>query len=156
MTRLMRDRDDYIVPEWTLGDRLRKALEASDTPVQEIADYLDVNRNTISRWIHDKSPVKRSTLIIWAATTGVDPDWLETGTAGLENQADRDLYASRDLNPEPADSEVRRLRTVPAGVNRGLTVNRILCGEPVPVPPAPREPRTAAVAGVSRHLRAVS
>lgn len=148
MKRLRRD-EDYFVPEWTLGDRMRKALAASGTPVNEIADYLEVTPTTVGRWINDRSPVKRSTLIVWAATTGVDLGWLETGTAGLENQADRDLYASRDLNPEPADSEVRHLRAVPSGVNRGLTVNRILTGPPVPVPLRPRPAR-------ERHLSAVS
>lgn len=145
----LRRNDDYMVPEWTLGDRMRKALDVSGTPVQEIADYLEVNRGTIGRWLHDKSPVKRSNLIIWAATTGVDLEWLETGTAGLEDQAGRDLYASRDLNPEPADSEDGVILRLPTGVNRWLTVDRMLSGERPPVPPRPREAPAARLWAVS-------
>ena len=138
MSRL-RSGDDYFVPEWTLGDRMRKALEASGTPVGEMAEYLDVGRATIGRWLHDRTPVKRSVLLIWSATTGVDLEWLETGTAGLGNQTGRDQYAIRDSNPEPADLSSRpRLQLVPGG-KRGLTVDRIPAGWPIPEPPKPRE-----------------
>jgi transcriptional regulator with XRE-family HTH domain len=152
LTRLARD-DDYMVPEWTLGDRMRKALEVSGTPVGEIAEYLEVNRATVGRWLHDKSPVKKSTLIIWAATTGVDLGWLETGTAGLENQTGRDQYAIRDSNPEPADMSSARRLTLVGGVNRRLSVNRIPAGWPIP---EPSEPREAAGSARTRHLSAVS
>jgi transcriptional regulator with XRE-family HTH domain len=151
LARIMRARDDYFVPEWTLGDRMRKALEASGTPVHEIAEYLDVTPTTISRWIHDKTPVKRSAIMIWAATTGVDPEWLETGTAGLENQTGRDQYAIRDSNPEPADMSSRPDLRVILGVNERLTVDRIPAGLPVPEPRTPVPGRES-----GRHLRAVS
>lgn len=154
ITRL-RGGDDYMVPEWTLGDRMRKALEVSGTPVQEISEYLDVNRATVGRWLHDKSPVKRSTLMIWAATTGVDLEWLETGTASPE--AGRSMYAIRDSNPEPADMESRRFLGVLEGGlstgNRGLPVDRIPAGWPIPEPPMPPRPRQSPD---SRRLRAVS
>jgi transcriptional regulator with XRE-family HTH domain len=125
--RLRSGGDDYMVPEWTLGDRMRKALEVSGTPVQEIAEYLDVSRVTVGRWIHDRTPVKRHVLLVWAATTGVDPDWLETGTASPE--AGRSVYAIRDSNPEPAD----------------------MASRPAPEPQTPLPGRES-----GRHLRAVS
>lgn len=142
---------DALVPDWTLGDRMRKALDVSGTPVQEIAEYLDVSRQTIGRWLSDRGPVKRHVLITWAATTGVDLGWLETGTAGLENQTGRDQYAIRDLNPEPADMEHGRSRLRLVSVNRGLTVNRIPAGYPIP---EPRKPLPGRESG--RHLSAVS
>jgi transcriptional regulator with XRE-family HTH domain len=148
----LRAHDDYFVPEWTLGDRMRKALEASGTPVGEIAEYLDVSRQTIGRWLHDKTPVKRHVLLVWAATTGVDPEWLETGTAGLENQTGRDQYAIRDSNPEPADMASRPALRVIVGVNERLTVDRIPAGLPAPEPRTPSPGRQRA----GRHLRAVS
>jgi transcriptional regulator with XRE-family HTH domain len=144
---------DALVPDWTLGDRMRKALDVSGTPVHEIAEYLDVSRQTIGRWLHDRGPVKRHVLITWAATTGVDLWWLETGTAGLENQTGRDQYAIRDSNPEPADMSSARRLTLVGGVNRRLSVNRIPAGWPIPAPPAPRPAPDAAR---SRHLSAVS
>lgn len=146
-------RDEYFVPEWTLGDRMRKALEVSGTPVGEMAEYLDVGRATIGRWIHDKGPVKRTTLLVWAATTGVDPDWLETGTAGLQKETGGELYAIRDSNPEPADMSSRPTLAVVWSVNRSLTVDRIPAGDlPYDVP----LPLPAPVPAASRHLSAVS
>lgn len=143
-----------MIPEWTLGDRMRKALEVSNTPVGEIAEYLEVNRATVGRWLHDKSPVKKSTLVIWAATTGVDLGWLETGTAGLENQTGRDQYAIRDSNPEPADMESRHLRLVGGAVNDGLTLDRLPGGW---WPTDPREERPGRESGkTGTSLRVVS
>jgi hypothetical protein len=39
------------VPAWDLADRLRKTLRESGVGVQEMADYLEVSRNTVSAWI---------------------------------------------------------------------------------------------------------
>ena len=91
------------VPDFTLGDRLRKALDHAGISVATMADVQGVGTATVSRWMHDRSPVKRGALMLWAIATGVDQQWLETGTAGLENQTGRDQYAIRDSNPEPAD-----------------------------------------------------
>lgn len=103
MARLVRADADSIVPTWSLGDRMRKALEVTGTPVMEMAEYLEVSRQTIGNWLHDRSPVKRATLVVWAAATGVSLEWLETGEAAPANQDGLSVYASRDLNPEPAD-----------------------------------------------------
>lgn len=67
------------IPDLTRGWRLRMSLEAAGMTVQEIADYLGVERATPSRWMHDKGPVARGHLIAWAIRTGVPLQWLETG-----------------------------------------------------------------------------
>jgi transcriptional regulator with XRE-family HTH domain len=129
---------------------MRKALTTSGTPVNEIADYLGVTPTTVGRWINDRGPVKRPILLVWAATTGVSLEWLETGSAGLQVETGTDRYAIRDLNPEPADSESRRHLTLVRSVNRELTVDRIPAGDRLPdTDDRPLLPESA------RHLWAV-
>ncbi|BBC67004.1 hypothetical protein MMRN_39000 [Mycobacterium marinum] len=70
------------VPEWDLADRLRKSLRESETGVQEIADHLGVNRNTISTWINGRGPVNPDCLPKWAVYTGFPREWIETGETG--------------------------------------------------------------------------
>ncbi len=69
------------VPEFTLGDRLNRALKHGDVSVAEMAEYLDVHRNTISAYLNDRQAVKRQTLMLWAMRTGVSLAWLEDGGA---------------------------------------------------------------------------
>ncbi len=65
--------------QFTQADRLRKSLHAADMTSQEMADYLGVNRNTVSRYINDERDPKRSILRLWAMRTGVPLEWIETG-----------------------------------------------------------------------------
>ena len=61
------------------GDRLRKSLQLADISSQEMADYLEVSRNTVSRWINDEREPNRSFIRLWAMRTGVPLEWIETG-----------------------------------------------------------------------------
>jgi len=69
-----------VLPVWTSGDRIRKAIEFSGHSVQEAADHLGVARNTVSNWMHGRSRPRLSDLRILAAFTGVDESWLVHGT----------------------------------------------------------------------------
>lgn len=71
---------DTVVPEWDLVDRMRKALRVSGLGVQEIADYLDVSRNTVSTWINGRITPSTQTVRLWALRTGVPYEWLRDGT----------------------------------------------------------------------------
>lgn len=75
--------NDANAPEWTLGDRLRKALEDSGTGVGEMADLLEVKRNTVSNYIHDKVRVPGAVVQVWATRTNVPLEWLRTGDSSL-------------------------------------------------------------------------
>ena len=68
------------VPEWDLADRMRKALRVSGVGVQEMADYLDVARNTVSTWINGRITPNRQTQRLWALRCGVSYEWISTGT----------------------------------------------------------------------------
>lgn len=84
--------ESAIVPEWDFADRMAKALRVSGYSVQDVADRLGVNRDTISRWINGRNKPGRPALMAWAAVTGVDLGWLETGER-----------ARRDSNSQPSD-----------------------------------------------------
>ena len=62
------------------GDRLRKSLQLAGISSQEMADYLEVSRNTVSRWINDEREPNRSFVRLWALRTGVPMEWIETGS----------------------------------------------------------------------------
>lgn len=65
--------------EFDLADRLRRALRISNTSVQEMADELDLDRNSVSRYINGHTRPARSALIVWAMKTGVPIEWIENG-----------------------------------------------------------------------------
>jgi transcriptional regulator with XRE-family HTH domain len=70
-----------VPPEWDLADRMRKSLRHAGIGVQEMADYLEVGRSTISSWINGRITPNAQTLRLWALRTGVPYEWLR-GTAG--------------------------------------------------------------------------
>lgn len=87
------------------GDRLRKSLQLADITSQEMADYLEVSRNTVSRWINDEREPNRSFVRLWALRTGVPLEWIETGEVKDETPSpDGDGVSSPlpDLNRRPA------------------------------------------------------
>lgn len=71
--------------EFDLADRLRKSLRVADVSVQEMADYLEVNRNTVGRWLGGGGEPKGLYIRMWALRTGVPLEWLTTGDIKQEN-----------------------------------------------------------------------
>lgn len=67
------------MPEWTLGDRLRKARVDARMKQAEMADALETNTNTLAGYELDRVRPKRIILNAWADLTGVDRVWLATG-----------------------------------------------------------------------------
>ena len=75
------------IPQWDLGDRMRKGLRHAGISVGEMAEYLGVARETVSTWTNGRIKPSKQTLMLWAMKTGVPYEW----------------YTPRDLNPEPTD-----------------------------------------------------
>jgi len=68
------------VPDWTLGWRLRRALDFAGVSVAEMAAELEVGRTTVSGWLNDPDRhVRRVYLRYWADRCRVPLDWLEYG-----------------------------------------------------------------------------
>jgi transcriptional regulator with XRE-family HTH domain len=70
-----------LIPQWDLPDRMAKSLRTANVAVQEMADYLDVHRNTVGGWLHGRIHPDVRTLRLWAMRTGVSYDWLLHGEA---------------------------------------------------------------------------
>ena len=71
------------------ADRMRRALRVSHLGVNDMAEYLDVSRTSVSNWINGRIMPTTQTMRLWALRTGV-PFFGQ--------------YTTRDSNPEPADS----------------------------------------------------
>src|SRR5690349_19437899 len=104
------------IPELTLGWRLRMAMENTDLDQGEWANYLGVNRNTITRWTHDKSPVARGQLIAISLRSGVPIEWIENGTGPSDNNDGGDELPRLDSNQQPSGYRPRVLRQRGQGV----------------------------------------
>lgn len=79
------------VPEWTVGDRLRKARDYAGLEQIEIAAELGISRVAVSRYETDVRRAPRSVLMSWGLVTGVSFHWLETGEAPPADDAAGDL-----------------------------------------------------------------
>ena len=67
------------VPQWDLADRLRKSLREAGMGAQDMADYLEVSRNTVSAWMNGRTPPSTQSIRLWALRTGVPFAWLREG-----------------------------------------------------------------------------
>ena len=93
------------IPEWTLGDRLRKARSKTNMTTREFAEAIGVSQKTVTDAEGDKRAVRKITLNAWSLVTGVPRDWIENGTV--------------PSGPDPDDRQVTheyllRNRMVPA------------------------------------------
>lgn len=88
------------IPVWTMGDRFRKAREDAGLTQQELADALDVDRNTISAYEMDlrKRPQK-GTVKRWAIRCGVPVEWLLGGIDGQASDGEAAHLLTRSLRP---------------------------------------------------------
>lgn len=77
-----------VVPEWTIGDRLRKARELTGLSAQDFADEIGVSRQTIANAESGTRHPRRITLRAYAMRTGVPLAWLETGKTPVQPKPD--------------------------------------------------------------------
>ena len=91
------------IPEWTVGDRMRKALDFKGISVQAAAEYLGVSRVTVSSYLGDRVPPKLATLRLWALWTGVPLEWLQTGRSPTGPGPEGQGLPLMDSNHQPCD-----------------------------------------------------
>jgi transcriptional regulator with XRE-family HTH domain len=74
-------RPNGIPPELgqTLGDRLKKSLRHSGLSVADMAEHIEVHRNTISGWLADRAKPMPIFLRVWADKCEVPIEWLRDG-----------------------------------------------------------------------------
>lgn len=62
-------------PEWTLGDRLRKAREFAKLDQDELGQLIGLSRQSVSNYERDRGHRDR-TVALWAKVCGVDLKWI--------------------------------------------------------------------------------
>lgn len=82
-----------LVPEFSFGDRLRKARELAGYDRTELGEALGIHRQTISRYENDEATPTQSVIVVWGLITQVDLAWIQTG-----------VCTPRDSNSEPTVS----------------------------------------------------
>lgn len=77
------------VPEWSLGDRLRKARVSASIEREQMAEILGVTPGAVSHWEGDRSRPRDLIDIVnrWAQATSVPVQWL----LGLSKMYKRDF-----------------------------------------------------------------
>lgn len=97
------------IPQWTVGDRLRKARETSSIGVEEMAGKINRTRNSVSRYERART-VDINVVRSYAALTDTPIEWLLTGF-GPEN--DGGVSAAVTLRQRPGNWSRRFDETVP-------------------------------------------
>ncbi len=110
-----------VVPDWTLGWRMKRALSHAGIKAEDMADELGVTRQTISRWVNDVGAPPRSLYVKeWALRTGVDYSWLIYGTTAPNT--DGGERARKDLNLRPSDYMVDGRRSAVTSPSHAVTL----------------------------------
>jgi transcriptional regulator with XRE-family HTH domain len=90
-----------FVPEWTLGDRLRKARVHAGLDQAVLATDIGISRNTVRNYEAEHVKPRRPVLLAWAMRTGVSLAWLMGEVPG---RPDGDAgWAPTGSNRQPAD-----------------------------------------------------
>lgn len=97
------DTEALRAPAFDLADRMRKALRVAGISVQEMADYLDVGRNTVGRYINGHTDPSGAVVRLWALRTGVSYAWLRDGESPRQDGPDGGSVLPRlDSNQQPS------------------------------------------------------
>ena len=106
----MTTQSNEVIPQWTRGDRLRKARLLTGQNTRDFAETVGVSQKTINNAESDSHDVRRIVMNAWALATGVPASWLETGVepfSGPPTTPSGDPDALRKLT----DSKRGRTRT---------------------------------------------
>lgn len=103
-----------VVPEWDMSDRLRKALTHAGISSNEMAEYLEVTRHTISNWINGRTRPPATAVKLWAMRCGVPYEWLVGGEVSEAKSGHKLLSLRDDLAEDdrpPSTDEILSFRT---------------------------------------------
>lgn len=70
---------EWQIPEWSRGDRFRKAREARDISQGDLAERMGVARRTVGSYERDEVEPRKIVVNAWALATGVPVEWLLYG-----------------------------------------------------------------------------
>lgn len=78
--------ENAVIPEWSLGDRLRKAREHAGLSQTRLGAEIGVSLASVMRYETGKNIPRRPVLLLWALATGIDLNWL-LGRGGINVQS---------------------------------------------------------------------
>ncbi len=89
---IMTEQPDFAAePEFTLGWRIKRALDHGNLDHADLCREFEVSRQTVSRWCRDDGPApKKFVLNQIAVMCGVSPRWLISGATSPSNSPDDD------------------------------------------------------------------
>jgi transcriptional regulator with XRE-family HTH domain len=98
-----------IVPQWTFGERVRKARTHASLSRTQLAEELGLHPSTIANWERDERMPTKAMSRKAARACGVSEAWLWSG-AGDDDPTSADGRAWQDLNLRPSDPKIAHLR----------------------------------------------
>jgi transcriptional regulator with XRE-family HTH domain len=124
----------YSVPEFTMGDRIRRARMNAGYKQQDIEDETGISRNSITAWEHDARMPSAALLRVLANYLNVPVEWIIQGTTPTNTPTVAYLESTLPLwEVEPSKVErcaARRVFDVVPDADRGgtrLMLNRQSC-----------------------------
>jgi transcriptional regulator with XRE-family HTH domain len=70
---------DQVIPQWTMGDRLRKARHLTGLDTRAFAELIGISQKSVTNAEGDHVKARRITINAWALATGVPVQWLLEG-----------------------------------------------------------------------------
>lgn len=107
MALLLQTHEGGTIPDWTLGDRIRKARETLKGPdgerttIEQLAELIGCGKSTLGSWELDSHRPNINTVRRIAEVTGVDLVWLAGGD--YDERGRRLVVTERYLTP-PLDA----------------------------------------------------
>ena len=73
------------IPEWTVGERLRKAREDSGLSQEDLGREISVSKRQIVYYENNSKTPKHGEFLLWQMITRVPAEWLKTGAEQSNN-----------------------------------------------------------------------
>lgn len=108
-------------PDWTLGWRLKRALDWGKVSAQEMAEELGVHPGTVSRWMNDREVPRRAFLRVWALRCGVPIDWLSGEEHSPHNPGQ---LCSQGVNLAESPPSTREIASLAKPINELIPLSR--------------------------------
>lgn len=108
---LTEQEQEFIVPEWTFGERLAKARRVAGLTQKAMAAVMEVSESTLAAWETGRNQPTDLFVTVrrWAEATGVSYGWLLGGDQNWKEKNSTLIALPTNPNPEPSQ------RTLPVG-----------------------------------------
>jgi transcriptional regulator with XRE-family HTH domain len=110
MSEAMNMAPGMVVPEWTIGDCMRKAREHAGLSQAELAHEISIGRTSVVRYETGLSTPSRPALLAWSFRTQVPYEWMCHGDT-LPCGPDKRRSEDAEGTPGVSATKMQRLQT---------------------------------------------